>query len=169
MTSLVSDHDSMDDLIKEIEKGETSIVITKDVRKFRKPVTVVSGLQDNHNAKDVTRQLKTSIGTGGTFKDGQIILQGDHREDYKGPPGKDGLQRRLDRGVSVAFRLPTHRIVTLQLIFRGVHYDMQVEGEAQAQSTLKEQVKPEDSVKEKEVISGKTVQILVEEESLSAG
>jgi len=83
MIILVSDHDSMDDLIKEIEKGETSIVITKDVRKFRKPVTVISGLQDNQNAKDVTRQLKTSIGTGGTFKDGQIILQGDHREATK--------------------------------------------------------------------------------------
>lgn len=83
MIIAVSDHDSMDDLIKEIEKGETSIVITKDVRKFRKPVTVVSGLQDSHNAKDVTRQLKTGIGTGGTFKDGQIILQGDHREITK--------------------------------------------------------------------------------------
>jgi translation initiation factor 1 len=83
MITAVSDHDSMDDLIKEIEKGETSIVITKDVRKFRKPVTVVSGLQDNQNAKDVTRQLKVSIGTGGTFKDGQIILQGDHREATK--------------------------------------------------------------------------------------
>jgi DNA-binding transcriptional ArsR family regulator len=45
---------------------------------------------------------------------------------------------------------------------------MQVEGEAQAQSTLKEETKPEDSVKEKEVISGKTAQILVEEEALSA-
>ena len=75
MTTLVSDYDSMDDLIKEIEKGETSIVITKDVRKFRKPVTVISGLQN--------RQLKTRIGTGGTFKDGQIILQGDHRETIK--------------------------------------------------------------------------------------
>ena len=92
MITLVSDHDSMDDLIKEIEKGETSIVITKDVRKFRKPVTVVSGLQDNHNAKDVTRQLKTSIGTGGTFKGGQIILQGDHRETTKGLLVKMGFK-----------------------------------------------------------------------------
>lgn len=83
MMIAVSDHDSMDDLIREIEKGETSIVITKDVRKFRKPVTVISGLQDDKNAKDVTRQLKTSIGTGGTFKEGQIILQGDHREATK--------------------------------------------------------------------------------------
>ena len=92
MTTLVSDHDSMDDLIKEIEKGETSIVITKDVRKFRKPVTVISGLQDSHNAKDVTRQLKIKIGTGGTFKDGQIILQGDHRETTKGLLVKMGFK-----------------------------------------------------------------------------
>jgi translation initiation factor 1 len=92
MTTLVSDHDSMDDLIKEIEKGETSIVITKDVRKFRKPVTVISGLQDGHNAKDVTRQLKIKIGTGGTFKDGQIILQGDHRETTKGLLVKMGFK-----------------------------------------------------------------------------
>ena len=92
MITLVSDFDSMDDLIKEIEKGEASIVITKDVRKFRKPVTVVSGLQDNQNAKDVTRQLKTKIGTGGTFKDGQIILQGDHRETVKAMLVKMGFK-----------------------------------------------------------------------------
>jgi len=44
---------------------------------------------------------------------------------------------------------------------------MQVEGDATAKSTLKEEAKPEDSVKEKQVISGKTAQILVEEEPLS--
>jgi len=44
---------------------------------------------------------------------------------------------------------------------------MQVEGDATAKSTLKEEAKPEDSVKEKQVISGKTTQILVEEEPLS--
>ena len=51
MTSLVSDFDSMDDLIKEIEKGEAAIVITKDVRKWRKPVTVISGLQNRSDGK----------------------------------------------------------------------------------------------------------------------
>ena len=81
---LVSDYDSMDDLIKEIEKEEAAIVITKDIRKYSKPVTVISGLQDRKDLKDITKQLKTKIGTGGTFKDGQIILQGDHREATKG-------------------------------------------------------------------------------------
>ena len=84
MIILVSDYDSMDDLIKEIEKEEAAIVITKDIRKYRKPVTVISGLQERKDLKEITKQLKTKIGTGGTFKEGQIILQGDHRETAKG-------------------------------------------------------------------------------------
>ena len=79
----MSDYDSMDELIKEIEKEEAAIVITKDIRKYRKPVTVISGLQERKDLKDITKQLKTKIGTGGTFKEGQIILQGDHREAAK--------------------------------------------------------------------------------------
>jgi translation initiation factor 1 len=74
----------MDELIKEIEKEEAAIVITKDIRKYRKPVTVISGLQERKDLKEITKQLKTKIGTGGTFKEGQIILQGDHREAAKG-------------------------------------------------------------------------------------
>lgn len=79
----VSDFNSMDEMIKEIEKGEAAIVISKDVRKYRKPVTVISGLQNRSDAKEITKQLKIKIGTGGTFKDGQVILQGDHRESTK--------------------------------------------------------------------------------------
>src|SRR5437867_4344893 len=45
---------------------------------------------------------------------------------------------------------------------------MRVESDSPEKSTLKEEAKPEDSVKEKQVISGKTAQILVEEEALSA-
>lgn len=31
----------------------------------------------------LTSELKTKIGTGDTYKEGQIILQGDHREAVK--------------------------------------------------------------------------------------
>ncbi len=81
--SVVSDYDSIDELVKELEKEETTIVISKDLRKYSKPVTIISGLKDRSDAKDITKQLKTKIGTGGTYKDGQIILQGDHREAAK--------------------------------------------------------------------------------------
>jgi DNA-binding HxlR family transcriptional regulator len=45
---------------------------------------------------------------------------------------------------------------------------MKVEGDSPEKSALKDEAKAEESVKEKEVISGKTAQILVEEETLSA-
>lgn len=79
----MSDSNSIDELIKELEKTETSIVISKDIRKYSKPVTVISGLQDKSHSKEITKQLKSKIGTGGTYKDGQIILQGDHRDAVK--------------------------------------------------------------------------------------
>ena len=83
MILVVSDYNSIDELVKEIEKGESTIVISRDIRKYSKPVTIVSGLKGRDDVKDITRQLKTRIGTGGTYKDGQIILQGNHRETVK--------------------------------------------------------------------------------------
>jgi translation initiation factor 1 len=80
---------SMDEILRELDKEEARIVIFKDTRKFGKSVTVVTGLQETNNSLGITKELKTSIGTGGTFKDGQIILQGDHREAVK-----DALIRR---------------------------------------------------------------------------
>jgi translation initiation factor 1 len=79
----------MDEILRELDKEEARIVIFKDTRKFGKSVTVVTGLQETNNSLGITKELKTSIGTGGTFKDGQIILQGDHREAVK-----DALIRR---------------------------------------------------------------------------
>jgi translation initiation factor 1 len=74
---------SMDDILRELDKEKARIVIFKDIRKFRKSVTVVTGLQETDDAIGITKQLKTNIGTGGTYKDGQIVLQGDHREAVK--------------------------------------------------------------------------------------
>ncbi|HKU49224.1 MAG TPA: stress response translation initiation inhibitor YciH [Nitrososphaera sp.] len=78
-----SDHDPMDELIEELEKGETHIVVSKEIRKWNKPVTVITGLKDRPDAKEITKSFKTKIGTGGTFKNGQIELQGDHRDTVK--------------------------------------------------------------------------------------
>jgi translation initiation factor 1 len=73
----------MDDILKELDKEKTRLIISKDIRRFRKVATVIKGLQDRKDIESITKEMKMKIGTGGTCKDGQIILQGDHRDYVK--------------------------------------------------------------------------------------
>jgi translation initiation factor 1 len=46
-----------------------------------KTATVIYGLPlDEQGLKDLARELKARCGTGGTAKDGVIVIQGDHRK-----------------------------------------------------------------------------------------
>lgn len=46
-----------------------------------KTVTVASGFQlDDNGLKQLAAELKRRCGTGGSVKDGEILIQGDHRE-----------------------------------------------------------------------------------------
>ena len=46
-----------------------------------KTVTTISGFKlDSHELRRLAAQLKRRCGTGGSVKDGIIIIQGDHRE-----------------------------------------------------------------------------------------
>jgi translation initiation factor 1 len=40
-------------------------------------------LKDRREMESLAKEIKTKVGTGGTYKDGQIVLQGDHREYVK--------------------------------------------------------------------------------------
>jgi translation initiation factor 1 len=73
----------MDDILRELDQEEIHIVISKDIRRFRKIATVVKGLKDRREMESLTREMKTMVGTGGTCKEGQIVLQGDHRDYVK--------------------------------------------------------------------------------------
>jgi translation initiation factor 1 len=74
---------SIDDIVRELDREETKIVISNEIKKFNKPTTVVRGLEGRNEIQLIARELKTKLGTGGTYKAGQIILQGDHRESAK--------------------------------------------------------------------------------------
>jgi translation initiation factor 1 len=78
-----SSADSMNDILRQLDQDEIRIVISKDIRRFRKIATVVKGLRDRRDMELLTKEIKTKVGTGGTYKDGQIVLQGDHRECVK--------------------------------------------------------------------------------------
>lgn len=49
------------------------------VIKRGKRVTNIKGFTDDRQMASIAHELKKSIGTGGTTKNGMIVLQGDHR------------------------------------------------------------------------------------------
>jgi translation initiation factor 1 len=75
---------SFNEYLEELDKDQVRIIIRVETRKFRKPTTIISGLPEvRGEIQKVTHELKKKLATGGTSKQGQIILQGDHRESAK--------------------------------------------------------------------------------------
>ena len=74
---------SIDEIVHQLDLEEVNIIILKEIKKFNKLTTVIRGIADSKNVKSISKELKTKLGTGGSIKDGQIILQGDHREAVK--------------------------------------------------------------------------------------
>ena len=64
-----------------------------------KPVSIVRGLRLDSNALvALATRLKRACGTGDTAKDGEILIQGNHRERIAAELGKDGLRVKLAGG-----------------------------------------------------------------------
>jgi translation initiation factor 1 len=64
-----------------------------------KTVTVLFELPANEDYfLDLTKKLKNSLGTGGTFKDGRVEIQGDHKERAKAFLEKMGFKVILAGG-----------------------------------------------------------------------
>jgi translation initiation factor 1 len=62
-------------------RQQTARIWRDNKRRRGKTVTVIGGLQhDPATFEELLRTLKKSCGAGGTFKDGEIEIQGDHRE-----------------------------------------------------------------------------------------
>ncbi len=77
-----------DELLNEAESAidqETAKVkIFLEQRSFGKEVTVISGINMDEKAiKELVKDLKRAIGTGGTYKNGVIELRGDVRKRVK--------------------------------------------------------------------------------------
>lgn len=77
------DTGSINGFLRELDREKAKIVISKEFRKFKKPTTVIKGLENLIDAASITRELKIKLGTGGTYKNRLVILQGDHRDAAK--------------------------------------------------------------------------------------
>ena len=64
-----------------------------------KTVSIVSGfVGSSDDLNDLGKQLKSSLGTGGSVKDGEIIIQGDRRKDIQAKLDKLGYNSKLAGG-----------------------------------------------------------------------
>ena len=75
-----------------IAKESQKITVMLDKKKFGKTYTVISGINEHEvDIKDVAKRLKNKFACGGTAKEGQIELQGDHRRNAKEELAKIGF------------------------------------------------------------------------------
>ena len=80
----MSEDFSFKDILGELDRSETHLVVRMETRRWGKAVTVVQGLEKTGRSIDeIAHRLKTRLATGGTVKDGVIMLQGDHRNRVK--------------------------------------------------------------------------------------
>jgi len=70
--------------LKELDKSETHLVVRVELRRWGKPMTIIQGLPKTGRSLDeIAHRLKGRLATGGTAKEGVIMLQGDHRSRIK--------------------------------------------------------------------------------------
>jgi translation initiation factor 1 len=64
-----------------------------------KTMTVATGFQlSEEGLKQLAAELKRRCGTGGSAKDGEILIQGDHRETVLAEIKKRGMKAKLAGG-----------------------------------------------------------------------
>ncbi len=68
----------------EISKEQQRIRVRLETRKWGRAVTIVDGIDDKDtDLGRLAQKLKAFCACGGTAKNGEIILQGDHREKVR--------------------------------------------------------------------------------------
>jgi len=79
---------------EKIAKGSQSIQVSIDKKRYGKIVTIVSGLE-GVDVKEIAKALKNALACGGTYRDSEIELQGDHRKKIKDVLVKLGFDAEL--------------------------------------------------------------------------
>lgn len=86
LKKLFPDHEVSNETEETIEKEHELFVqkepmICKFEKRKGKPTTIISGYEGvEEDFKILAKEIKSKLAVGGSFKDGEIIIQGDYRD-----------------------------------------------------------------------------------------
>lgn len=83
LKNLFPDHQEQDFEMPEEKFVQKEPLVCKYEKKGRngKPVTLIEGFEgSDEDLKKISKKIKTTLGIGGSEKDGSIIIQGDNRD-----------------------------------------------------------------------------------------
>ena len=66
-----------------IARESEKIEVTSERKRYGKSMTIVRGITKEMDPKRILKELKTRLACGGTIKDGNIELQGEHKKKVK--------------------------------------------------------------------------------------
>lgn len=66
-----------------IAQEKEKIKVFSEKRRYSKPITIIKGLSKDADSKKILKEMKTRLACGGTIKNNEIELQGEHVEKVK--------------------------------------------------------------------------------------
>lgn len=79
-----------------IAKEAKKIKISVDQKRYGKKVTIIKGIDDSKiDIRDLLKKLKSKLACGGTYKNGEIELQGDHKAAAKKILEREGFPEEI--------------------------------------------------------------------------
>ncbi|QKY18798.1 translation initiation factor (plasmid) [Halorubrum sp. CBA1229] len=66
--------------LADLDRATEQVTVRTEERRYGKKMVVVEGFEGGTDLDSLASELKSTLGTGGTVKEGHIELQGDHEE-----------------------------------------------------------------------------------------
>lgn len=89
--------DMTDEAEKPVAKtaGKPRLDIILDRKRAGKTATIIAGFDDEADIKDIAARIKQRLGAGGSARGGEILIQGDRRNDVARILSDLGYKSRL--------------------------------------------------------------------------